>query len=119
MKNATFSCLLIVLCFCPQLMFGQFLEYEFGKTFKDSTNSFSLSIQGVSVDGEDNVYVYGFFKDTLNYEGVVLIADDNDTSPNNYFYAKFTNEGELIWMKHLQDYNQVSFFEVEERVYHI
>jgi gliding motility-associated-like protein len=95
-------------------MFGQFLEYEFGKTFKDSTNSFSLSIQGVSVDGEDNVYVYGFFKDTLNYEGVVLIADDNDTSPNNYFYAKFTNEGELIWMKHLQDYNQVSFFEVDD-----
>lgn len=112
MKNATFSCLFIILFFCPNLLFGQFLQYELGKTIKDSTMPFQLSIRGISVDGEDNIYAYGAFRDTLTYEGVVLI-DEDDYSYNDYYYAKFTNEGELIWMKKLPYYNGPVLFEVD------
>jgi len=52
----------------------------------------------VAVDSDGNVYVAGRFSDTVDFDPGPGTAIETTTSSYNLFYAKFTSDGDLIWV---------------------
>lgn len=48
------------------------------------------------LDTEDNLYVTGYFHDEANFSGFTINAEYS----NAIFIAKYTTEGQLVWIKH-------------------
>jgi len=56
-------------------------------------------LQGVAVDNTSNVYVTGFFRDTLYIGSNIFVGDTN----GDMFVAKFNTAGNLIWARTAAD----------------
>ncbi|MHC4755503.1 MAG: SBBP repeat-containing protein [Planctomycetota bacterium] len=54
-----------------------------------------MHLTKATVDNEDNVFVTGIFKNSLDFEGTKL----NSTDQFNIFIAKYDSMGRLVWVK--------------------
>lgn len=69
----------------------------------NSTNTNAQGgVTGIDVDGEDNVYITGYFRNgTINFDGTVL-ANYSATHSSSYV-VKFRYDGRVDWVKHIED----------------
>jgi len=54
----------------------------------------NCNILGISIDSMHNIYATGYFKDTINIDGFIMIDTVCDL-----FLAKFNKDGNLIWAR--------------------
>jgi len=73
-----------------------------------STDIFSSA---VTTDSENNVYVTGFFLDTAYFEDTMITCPALDYSVDIYT-AKYTNAGELLWVRHAGGENEDKSYQI-------
>jgi len=59
----------------------------------------------IDLDANNNVYITGFFRDTLDFDpgpGIhILEAADMSSTPDDLFILKLDTDGNFIWVKHI------------------
>lgn len=55
----------------------------------------------ITIDSADDLLVVGKFMDVADFDGTILTAVGNDQfGPRDIFIAKYTSDGNLIWIRH-------------------
>ncbi|MDD4155645.1 MAG: T9SS type A sorting domain-containing protein [Candidatus Cloacimonetes bacterium] len=73
-------------------------EFEWVQCFYDNENDDVQSLgtaMGIGVDSEDNIYVSGYFTESVLIDGIQL----NSNGLWDAFLAKFNSNGEVLWAK--------------------
>jgi hypothetical protein len=76
-------------------------EGEFAWAKKFGNNKFNM-VQAIARDRLDNVYVAGYFADTIDFDpgpGVYNLVSSGTATANDIFILKLTKNGEFAWAK--------------------
>ena len=58
----------------------------------------------IFIDTSDNLYLIGYFQDTVSLGDTILISNSTDYVASNAFIAKLSSEGEFLWIKQIGSY---------------
>ena len=60
-------------------------------------------IEGIGADTQGNLYVYGFFLDTLHIDPSHVLINTSSGMNINSFFIKLDNSGNFVWSKNITD----------------
>ncbi len=79
--------------------------------FENAGGSGSDNIQGIDVDDFGNVYVCGYYHQTMNLGGISTPASSSNTA--DIFVAKLSVTGEWLWVKTAGSTNSDYFYDID------
>lgn len=99
MKSKFYFLIIIIIIhiFIPVSVFAQF-SYKWAFTLGDE---FTDAVYGMTIDTDGDIYLVGTNSAAFDFDPGQGISLPNKTSSSNLFFAKYTKEGELVFVKSL------------------
>ena len=82
-----------------------------GKYFSDGALAWAFNIGNASIeeafairlDGQGNIYICGYFVNTMDFDPSSSVFELTSTTPSNSdgFFAKYDNDGNFIWVRQI------------------
>src|SRR5436190_15370976 len=97
-----FVWVLLFLAFGSQSVYSQTHNWLWAVGAGTGTYQMEHTTEGgthVVVDQQNNVYVVGYFNDSINFRFPNFTLYGNER--NTKFFAKYTSSGQLLWAKNL------------------
>ncbi len=73
-------------------------DLVWAKSLEGNDECYSTSIE---LSPQGDIYIAGEFKQTVDFDPTVAVSNLTSGGPKNGFFAKYTNLGNLIWVKQL------------------